>query len=58
MRDPRRAQERKDSQMIQEDHNAVANLSPIAIHREWPKKTDYPSPWWDDIVQRSNDEDN
>jgi len=56
-RDPRRAQERADSRMIQEDHEAMANLSPIPIHREWPKETLYPSPWWDDTVKRSRQED-
>jgi len=56
-KDPRRAQERADSRMVQEDHNAMANLSPIAIHREWPKELPYPSPWWDDVVYRSRVED-
>jgi hypothetical protein len=56
-KDPRRAQERADSRMIQEDHTAMANLSPIPIHREWPKETAYPSPVWDTPVYRSRDED-
>lgn len=33
--DPRRKQELKDSRMVQEDHNAMANLSPRFIHREF-----------------------
>jgi hypothetical protein len=33
--DPRRKQELKDSRMISEDHNAMANLSPRFIHREF-----------------------
>lgn len=33
--DPRRKQEVADSRMIQEDHNAMANLSPRAINREF-----------------------
>ena len=57
-KDPRRAQERNDYKMVQEDHSAMANLSPIPIHREWPKNLPYPSPWWDDIVHRSITEDN
>lgn len=32
---PRRKQEVADSRMIQEDHAAMANLSPRAIHREF-----------------------
>lgn len=57
-KDPRRAQERNDYKMVQEDHSAMANLSPTPIHREWPKNLPYPSPWWDDIVHRSTTEDN
>ncbi len=33
-RDPRRWQERADSRLIQEDHQAMANLSPKFINRE------------------------
>ena len=32
---PRRKQEVADSRMIQEDHAAMSNLSPRAIHREF-----------------------
>lgn len=34
--DPRRWQERADARMVQEDHNAIANLSPMPVHREIP----------------------
>ena len=33
--DPRRKQEIKDSQMVQEDHYAVANLSETFINHEY-----------------------
>ena len=39
--DPRRAKELRDSREIQEDSRAVANLSPVAIHREWQKDQYY-----------------
>jgi hypothetical protein len=32
---PRREQEIMDSRMIQEDHNAIANLSPSFINRQF-----------------------
>ncbi len=32
---PRRKQEVADSRMIQEDHSAMANLSPEPIHRQF-----------------------
>jgi hypothetical protein len=32
---PRRKQEVADSRMIQEDHNAMANLSPRAINKQF-----------------------
>lgn len=35
--DPRRRQELADAGMVHEDHTAMANLSPQAIHREYPK---------------------
>lgn len=37
--DPRRKQELKDSRMVNEDHNALANLSPRFIHREFNPDT-------------------
>jgi len=33
--DPKRKQERMDARQISEDHNAMANLSPRVIHREF-----------------------
>lgn len=35
--DPRRALEKRDGDMIFEDHRAIANLPPAAFMREWPK---------------------
>lgn len=34
--DPRRWQERADARMVQEDHTAMANLSPVEFQREIP----------------------
>ncbi len=34
--DPRRWQERADARMVNEDHNAIANLSSTPVHREIP----------------------
>ena len=34
--DPRRMLEKRDGDMIQEDHHAIANLPPAAFMREWP----------------------
>jgi hypothetical protein len=56
-KDPRRAQERADSRMVQEDHQAMANLSPVPVYHEWPRNLPYPSPWYDDVVFRSRTED-
>lgn len=47
--DPRRRQEVADAGMIQEDHNAIANLSPRAIHREYPKAGYYSTQYLDDL---------
>jgi len=33
--DPRRKQELMDSRRVQEDHNAMANLSPRFINEQW-----------------------
>lgn len=46
--DPRRRREVADSGMVQEDHNAVANLSPIPIHREYTRFGFYSTPYIDD----------
>lgn len=47
--DPRRRREVADAGMIQEDHYAIANLSPEPIHREYPKAGYYSTPYWDDL---------
>lgn len=47
--DPRRRQEVADAGMIQEDHGAIANLSPRAIHREYPKAGYYSTQYIDDL---------
>lgn len=39
--DPRRKQELRDANMIQEDHNSIANLSETAIHQTW-NANEYP----------------
>ena len=46
--DPRRRREVADSGMVQEDPNAVANLSPIPIHREYTRFGFYSTPYIDD----------
>lgn len=46
--DPRRRREVADSGMVQEDHNAVANLSPVPIHREYTRFGYYSTPYIDD----------
>jgi len=45
--DPRRNQERRDFNMISEDHSAVANLPRKAQHHEFPKDGGYFLPMWD-----------
>ena len=40
-KDPRRRQERRDFEMIREDHNAMANLPTKAQHHEFPKDGGY-----------------
>jgi hypothetical protein len=52
-RDPRRAQELFDSRLIQEDHSAMANLSPIPIHHEWPKNELNAMILFDEVVKRT-----
>lgn len=51
--DPRRRQEVAEAGMIQEDENAIANLSPRFINREYPREGFYSTPYLDDIT---NDE--
>jgi hypothetical protein len=55
--DPRRAQERSDGHMIREDQTAMANLSPIAIHREYPRYSKFANILLDEVIFRSRDED-
>jgi hypothetical protein len=43
--DPRRRQELADGGMVREDQNAMANLSPRAIHHEYPRLPYYSSPY-------------
>lgn len=45
--DPRRNQERRDFNMISEDHSAIANLPVKAQHHEFPKAGGYFIPMWD-----------
>jgi len=48
--DQRRRQEMADAGMIKEDHNAMANLSPKPINKEFPRAGFYSSPYIDDAV--------
>jgi len=48
--DPRRRQEMKDARMVQEDRNAIANLSPKFIHREYNQNAFNQQPIADDEV--------
>jgi len=52
--DPRRRQEYKDSRMVQEDHDEVANLSPKFIHREFNQQK-YVEHFKDNIFEISGD---
>lgn len=45
--DPRRRQEMADSYMVNEDNNAMANLSETAIHKEYPRISYYSNPFMD-----------
>jgi len=45
--DPRRRTEVSDARMVQEDPNAMANLSNTPIHREYPKAPFFP-PYYGD----------
>lgn len=46
--DPRRRVEMADGGMVQEDRNAVANLSPRFIHREFPRNNFSSGPYSND----------
>lgn len=56
-RDPRRAQERADGRMIQEDHTAISNCSPRFISKEWPKYEMHADIWNDAVCYRSRNGD-
>ena len=49
--DPRRRQEVADSGMVQEDPNAIANLSGTPIHREYTRFGFYSTPYIDDTME-------
>lgn len=49
--DPRRRTEMADAGMVKEDDNAMANLSPAVIHREYPRSGYYSNPFIDDSVE-------
>ena len=49
--DPRRKQEMADGGMVKEDRNAMANLSPTPISREYPPAAFWSSPYIDDSVE-------
>lgn len=49
--DPRRRQEVADAGMVQEDPNAIANLSPKAIHHEYTRFGFYSTPYIDDTME-------
>lgn len=55
--DPRRRQEVADAGMIFEDHRAMANLSPTAIHRQFPKSPFYSTPYIDDTMRSMREDD-
>jgi len=56
-KDPRRVQERRDFNMVQEDHAAMANLSPRAMQKEVPKWIPYPGSYYDNVVYRKRGSD-
>lgn len=49
--DYRRRQELADGNMVQEDHNAMANLPTQARHYEYPKAGYFCNPFFDDANQ-------
>lgn len=59
--DERRALERRDSEMISEDHSAIANMPQNVIMREYPKTHGYTPEDLDDTIRgidRQMDMDN
>ena len=49
--DPRRKQELADGGMVQEDPNAMSNLSPVGYQRQYPRAGYYSTPYIDDSVE-------
>jgi hypothetical protein len=49
--DPARWREIADAGMIQEDNNAMANLSPKPIHREYPRNGFFSTPYIDALEE-------
>lgn len=49
--DPRRRPEYADSQMIQEDHREMANLSGKAIHTQWTPGKYMPHYWMESEIR-------
>lgn len=45
--DPRRAQERIDSRVIQEDHNAMSNLPQEGYQKIWQRNKLFDNPYLD-----------
>lgn len=54
--DPRRREELANGGIVQEDHNAMANLSPRFIHQEYPRFSFWSTPFNDAILQGDDDE--
>lgn len=48
--DPRRRREFADGGMVEEDPKAIANLSPVAIHCEYPKSGFKWRPFYQDDI--------
>jgi hypothetical protein len=55
--DPRRREEVANGGMIQEDHKAMANLSPNFIHKEFPRFSFWSTPFNDAIMQGDEDQE-
>lgn len=49
--DPRRRNEMSDAGMVKEDQNAMANLSPEPVHRQYPRAGYYSNPYIDDSIK-------
>lgn len=50
--DPRRRQELADGGMVREDDRAMANLSPRAVHHEYPRLGYYSNPYIDSFSNK------